>query len=358
MKTIKLLQSISFLRIMHLLSIFVLLFYSMFVIECIDNNIHINWLQNLAYILSMVFLIFSFIGWNVMCCPDEGKKEREKDTSHYCELHFEMEGNVAVDLLDSLPPVTMRRAKLLLGIIKTGKILTIISNDSSLHNDLSYYFKRKVQSHILLEAAEKDGRYITRILIMDSCQGMSSKKESVIISMQKGLKLQDVDELYKKDKDIVLMAVMKDSEALQYADNKLKKDKEFILRIVKKKPYALKYVDDSLKADKDVVLAAMEKNTSVYKFASESLKKDKDVLSLVLVLELSGYNSPLPERSTVRILRIIEKGMVLKVITTDPGMRTDIPFMVKNRGNILLEKTESENESRCEFLIKKEEDSN
>jgi TusA-related sulfurtransferase len=76
------------------------------------------------------------------------------------------------------------------------------------------------------------------------------------------------------------------------------------------------------------------------------------------VLDTSGFNSPIPELRTVKILRIIEKGMVLKVITTDPGMGTDIPFLVKNRGNILLEKKESENGSRCEFLIKKEENSN
>ncbi|HHN64865.1 MAG TPA: sulfurtransferase TusA family protein [Nitrospirae bacterium] len=67
------------------------------------------------------------------------------------------------------------------------------------------------------------------------------------------------------------------------------------------------------------------------------------------VLDLRGLVCPMPVIKTKKALNEIAEGEVLKVITTDPGSRTDIPALAKRTGFRLLDIKEGDRE--YEFLI-------
>ena len=82
--------------------------------------------------------------------------------------------------------------------------------------------------------------------------------------------------VFKKDKEIVLIAVKNDGYALEYADESFKKDKEIVLIAVKQYGRNLEYADDSLKKDKEIVLEAAKTDPLAIKFADISLRKKID----------------------------------------------------------------------------------
>ena len=81
------------------------------------------------------------------------------------------------------------------------------------------------------------------------------KKELLKIVKEDGWALDDAENKFKKDKDIVLAAVTQNGTALEYADNLLKKDKDS-QNAIKSDADALEFAD-ALK-DKEVVMMVVK----------------------------------------------------------------------------------------------------
>ncbi len=58
------------------------------------------------------------------------------------------------------------------------------------------------------------------------------------------------------------------------------------------------------------------------------------------VIDTSGLNCPLPVLKAKKAIKSIDVGAVLKIISTDPGSKKDIPAWARVTGQELLEETE------------------
>ncbi len=58
------------------------------------------------------------------------------------------------------------------------------------------------------------------------------------------------------------------------------------------------------------------------------------------VLDASGLNCPLPVLKTKGVLKDMQEGQILEVISTDPGSKADIPAFCKRTGHELIEMKE------------------
>jgi len=68
-------------------------------------------------------------------------------------------------------------------------------------------------------------------------------------------------------------------------------------------------------------------------------------------LDCSGLLCPLPVYKAALVLNQLPPGGQLRLVTTDPGALRDIPAMARQRGDVLVEVVESENNQT--FLIEK-----
>lgn len=82
----------------------------------------------------------------------------------------------------------------------------------------------------------------------------------------------------KNDKDVLLAALDRNLTVLQSIDDDLKKDRNFFFEVIKKVPILLRDAHQDLKDDKELVLAAVERNGNAIFHASDRLKKDRMVI--------------------------------------------------------------------------------
>lgn len=68
-------------------------------------------------------------------------------------------------------------------------------------------------------------------------------------------------------------------------------------------------------------------------------------------LDMTGLLCPLPVLKTKKVLRSLETGMVIEVVTTDPGAVADFQCLAEQDGLELLEQIESE--ETCVHILKK-----
>ena len=80
------------------------------------------------------------------------------------------------------------------------------------------------------------------------------------------------------DKEIVLVEVKDNGNALEDVHDDFTKDKEIVLEAVKQNGYALYYAHDDLTKDKEIVLEAVKQNGNALKYAHDDLKKDKKII--------------------------------------------------------------------------------
>ncbi len=69
------------------------------------------------------------------------------------------------------------------------------------------------------------------------------------------------------------------------------------------------------------------------------------------LLDAKGLNCPLPILKTKKTIETLSKDQVLKVETTDPGSKNDMPAWAKRTGNEIV--TEEEGSGTFIFYIKK-----
>lgn len=85
---------------------------------------------------------------------------------------------------------------------------------------------------------------------------------------------------------------------------------------------------------------------------SETITKGQtEVFVPARELDCTGLLCPLPVYKAALVLNELEKGEVLRLLTTDPGALRDIPAMARQRGDTLLEVIEAE--GRQAFLVQK-----
>jgi len=126
------------------------------------------------------------------------------------------------------------------------------------------------------------------------------------------LPLYYIDDIFKKDKEVVFEAIKQDERAFQFAHKDLKKDKDFILEVLNYRGDVLRYIDDSLKKDKEVALLAFEDLVGYQlKYLDKNLKNDFEVVYAAVRTHGSAL-----EFASDQLKR--NEDIVLKAISSDP----------------------------------------
>ena len=135
-----------------------------------------------------------------------------------------------------------------------------------------------------LEALEDDENPLEHVSPEFLQNFADADREVVLVALaENGNALQYASQKLKADKDIVLAAVEEDGVALQYASQALKVDKEVVLKAVENDGHALQYASQALKADREVVLVALAQNGNALEHASVELKADWGVVLAAVV---------------------------------------------------------------------------
>ena len=82
----------------------------------------------------------------------------------------------------------------------------------------------------------------------------------------------------RADRGVVLVAVMKNRDALLYASAGMQADREVVLAAVNKFGDALRHASAEMKADRAIVLAAVTKSHRAFWQASAELQLDREVI--------------------------------------------------------------------------------
>ena len=93
---------------------------------------------------------------------------------------------------------------------------------------------------------------------------VESKEEAIKIVSKGGAKLRRINNVWKKDKDVVLAAVKSFPFALSYADNSLRDDIDIVLAAIEREPRVLTEASSRLADDDSVRAYAFEINGSPF----------------------------------------------------------------------------------------------
>jgi tRNA 2-thiouridine synthesizing protein A len=70
-----------------------------------------------------------------------------------------------------------------------------------------------------------------------------------------------------------------------------------------------------------------------------------------IVLDTKGMNCPMPVLKTKKTIDTLQAGQILKVMSTDPGSKSDISILINRLGHELLQINEES--GVIEFYIRK-----
>jgi hypothetical protein len=85
----------------------------------------------------------------------------------------------------------------------------------------------------------------------------------------------------RNNKEVVLSAVSISGHVLEYASKKMQDDKEIVKTAASNYGYALEYASKELRSDKDVAIVALTRNVYALDLLNKTLQNDKDILLLV-----------------------------------------------------------------------------
>ena len=158
--------------------------------------------------------------------------------------------------------------------------------------------------------------YILIILLLTFNYSLMAKEiiydKSILIQEIKDMKGSKKNPLFrasdalKEDKEVVLMAIKANGEALYVANKKFWKDRDFVLASVKSDAYAtcLMYVDRKFTDDKEIMLLAIKENDFWVEELSERLKNDKVFLQEMVTLNWKAF-STLDKKQQTKALAIV-----------------------------------------------------
>jgi len=138
--------------------------------------------------------------------------------------------------------------------------------------DLQQMWRR--DHEVVLAAVQQDG-----LALEFASAELRDDHEIVLAAVQQNVQaLQYASvELYG-DREFMLAAVQQDDDALEYASAELRGDREFVLAVVQQNGRALEYADDELHGDREIVLAAVQQNGRALQSASAELRDDDDIV--------------------------------------------------------------------------------
>lgn len=93
-----------------------------------------------------------------------------------------------------------------------------------------------------------------------------------------GLLLNNVADKFKNNKELVLIAIRNNVDALQYASDELKNNKEIAINAINIYYLSLKYLSNNIKDNKKLVLHSINIDGRALYYASDRLKNDKQVV--------------------------------------------------------------------------------
>jgi len=130
----------------------------------------------------------------------------------------------------------------------------------------------EVLFQVLHREVEAEVEAVLRLLILDSDWA------EVMLAIESGrIQLQDTNERYRADRDIVLTAVRRSGEALEHAEEELRADSEVVMAAVQQSGRALHFAAETLQADVGMALAAVSQNGLVLEMVPEALRANREV---------------------------------------------------------------------------------
>ena len=144
----------------------------------------------------------------------------------------------------------------------------------SVNTDILYNTSPKTQNNkdVVLESVRKEPMALIGVSLE-----LKDDKDVVLAAVKRdGAMLYYASLRMQDDKDVVLAAVERDGAMLHHASSRMKRNKDVALAAVKKNPLALKDVDCCMdaKAYKEVVLLAVQKNKEALQYVCEELQND------------------------------------------------------------------------------------
>ena len=138
--------------------------------------------------------------------------------------------------------------------------------------------------------------------------------------------IEDLDDVYKKDREIVLEAV-KNSDycILDEFDKFFQKDKEVLLASLKTHGCGLEYADETLRDDASFMLEVVIKNPEEFKHISPRLQSD-EAFVLKVLKDAPSYAF---DTSSIDRKLLANKHFVLKAIALNDDIYYDIPTELK-----------------------------
>ena len=104
-----------------------------------------------------------------------------------------------------------------------------------------------------------------------------TKKEAIQLVKQDAFALENLDDIFKNDREIVMAAVSINGNTLKYASEALKNDRELVLEAVKKDASALEHASYELKTDKDFIISIMAFNNDALKYVPSQLREELQI---------------------------------------------------------------------------------
>jgi predicted nucleic acid-binding Zn-ribbon protein len=160
-------------------------------------------------------------------------------------------------------------------------VISFYDDNNGDHIFLFKYVEGNIESHVDIDSIELINLLDENSIIwnIDNLSVELKNNKSVILkAIKSGVLNIHLEDLFKKDKQIVLELVERNSSYFVEADYSLKIDYSFILEAIKRNELVFQYIDVLFKSDKDFVLKAVKKNGKVLQYVDDSYKAKKDVV--------------------------------------------------------------------------------
>ena len=105
------------------------------------------------------------------------------------------------------------------------------------------------------------------------------------------------------DRDIILIAIKNNPNALIFANDDMLGDEEIIFEAIKKEPKFLLLSNNKIKLNKDFIIKAIKSNINCYKYINNKFKEDDDILNLIKYNEelIRLYGKPKKDIQKVKV---------------------------------------------------------
>lgn len=108
--------------------------------------------------------------------------------------------------------------------------------------------------------------------------GMSGRDKALSIAATDRSQFSKLEDKYKNDKEIAMVAIENDPSSFQYVSDNLKNDKEVAMAAITRTGWALYDASDDLKNDREIVMAAVSTDGAAIEYAPEDLKNDREIV--------------------------------------------------------------------------------